>query len=242
MVSHRDQSQVHCFVPVQFYSPEPTTDIITLTSYPDVLKFEVEKLWQYKVYSCGGMQRDDVTPAARHKNVFVVVFVVVCNVKPNDALHGKANKQRIWTAWGDEWAQSSDLSWSSNRKKRLRSDSERCFPGGLIHTLIQQSLPFIQGFPNSHIRTRDRADEHKQGVSAAKGCVSADCLYANRSVLLWRQRKCRVYATSAEVVTQTLTAPQPAHRLWYAVAFLAFLQNKVLIKFKITSHAHSSCL
>lgn len=88
MVSHRDQSQVHCFVPVQFYSPEPTTDIITLTSYPDVLKFEVEKLWQYKVYSCGGMQRDDVTPAARHKNV----FVVVCNVKPNDALHGKANK------------------------------------------------------------------------------------------------------------------------------------------------------
>uniref|UniRef100_A0AAX7TAU8 RHD domain-containing protein n=1 Tax=Astatotilapia calliptera TaxID=8154 RepID=A0AAX7TAU8_ASTCA len=41
--------------------------------------------------------------------------------------------------------------------------SERCFPGGLIRTLIQQSLPFIQGFPNSHIRTRDRADEHKQG-------------------------------------------------------------------------------
>lgn len=38
------------------------------------------------------MQRDDVTPAARHKNVFVVVFVVVCNVKPNNALHGKANK------------------------------------------------------------------------------------------------------------------------------------------------------
>lgn len=52
--------------------------IITLTSNPDVLKFEVEKLRQYNVYSCGRMQRDDVAAAARHTNVFVVVFVVVC--------------------------------------------------------------------------------------------------------------------------------------------------------------------